>query len=289
MFKYLLNRLVNYLLSLLDKDKLQELKDTNQEVYQEIKETPSLLGKIQVGINSTIDPESNKQKSDHSNIKIIERFLPPSQYVQDSTFKVNQVVLHHTAGGTAQSTIDYWLSNKERVCTTFIIDRDGSIFQCLPLEKCWGYHLYVGFSGNKIDRNYKKLSSKYDAQSIGIEICNYGFLTKQGDSFINYVGKTISKDKVTKLDTPYKEYLYWEKYTDKQIESVEKLLLFLLSEYPILKTGLKTDYSTFGSIDKDALDLKPGIYSHVNFRTDKFDTYPDSDLINMLNKLHTKI
>lgn len=248
---------------------------TNEDVYTEIKETPPV---VKEEIKTIIEPVATK-------LNIIQKLLPPNQYVQDSKFKINQIYLHHSAGGSAESTINYWLSNRERISTHFIIDRDGTIYQCIPLEKAWGYHLYVASPGNKIDRKYKKLSSQYDAQSVGVELANYGYVNFVDGKFVNYVGKLIHHDRIVKLDKPCKGYYYWEDYTQEQVNSLKSLLLFLLEEYPILKQGLKEDYSKLDEIDINALDMKPGIYSHQNVRQDKFDVFSSPRLIEMLNSL----
>lgn len=276
--------------------KKKEQVQVNEQVYQEIKNTPkveeilpveSVEPKIEEPVNQTINPV--QEHLNQSNLKIIQQLLPPNQYVQDSKFKVQQVYLHHTAGGTAQSTINYWLSNKERISTHYIIDRDGTIYQCIPLEKAWGYHLYVASPGNKIDRKYKKLGSKYDAQSIGIELASYGYVNFIDGKFVNYVGKLIHHDRVVKLDKPCKGYSYWEDYTEDQVKALELLLLHLLQEYPILQHGMKEDYSNLDEIDLDALEMKPGIYSHQNVRSDKYDVVPSPRLIKMLNSLKANI
>lgn len=264
-----------------------EQKQVNEEVYQEIKETPEPnkvepLPLIQEPVNQ---PKQMKE------FKIIQKLLPPSQYVQDSKFVPKSIVLHHTNGHSAQSTFNYWLSNKERIATHFLIDRDGSIYQCIPLDKCWGYHLYVAAPDNKISREYKKLASAYDKQSIGIELCNISQLVPYENKFLDTYGK-VFKDhsKITKLDKPFRGYEYWESYTKEQLDSLEFLLLDLIDNYPIIGTGLKDDYSNEFDISLDALNMKPGVYFHVNYRTGtKWDLYPHPELIKMLNNLKNKI
>lgn len=256
-----------------------------EEPKESVHNTEDIPSQVELPkVNPIQEPVSTKP--DLSKLKIIDNFLPLNSYVQDSKFVVNQIVLHHTAGGSAESTINYWMSDKQRVATHFIIDRDGTVYQCIPLEKSWGYHLYVGSPGNKIDTKYKKLGQKYDSQSVGIELCNYGYLNFVQGKFVNYVGKLIHSNRVINIPN-YKGYSYWEDYTNEQIESLNLLLLKLLEEYPGIKQGLKQDYSLIGEIDKDALDMKPGIYSHVNYRTDKFDIYPNPKIIKMLNDLNS--
>ena len=56
-------------------------------------------------------------------------------------FPKSQVYLHHTAGtGQGQDVYRWWGSDKPRVATCVIIDRDGTIKQGFS-SKYWAYHL----------------------------------------------------------------------------------------------------------------------------------------------------
>jgi hypothetical protein len=72
-----------------------------------------------------------------------------------------------------------------------------------------------------------------DKTSIGIEVCNWGPITKKGTKFYNYVGGEIPKDQVTELDKPYKGYKLWHSYTDEQIASIKDLLMLWSTKYGI--------------------------------------------------------
>lgn len=229
--------------------------------------------------------ETKPQLPPMPKLNIIKKFLEPSQYVNGVTNKTG-IVLHHTVGGTLDSTWNFWQNQKERVATHFIIDRDGTIVQCFPLEN-WAFHIYIGSPGNNIAREHKQKSSLYDRSLIGIELCSYGPLSLRNDNYITVYNKQIPKDKVETLQ--YRGFNYWEKYTDKQIEALELLLIDLINKHPKIKSSLKTDYSDIFNISEKALNLEPGIWSHTSLRTDKSDCYPDKSLVNMLNNLKQKV
>lgn len=201
--------------------------------------------------------------------------LNKGQFIKGSNF--NSVCIHHTAGSSISSSIAWWNQTPERIATTFAIDRDGTTYQLFPLDH-WAYHLHVTAKANKVWSGYKKLN--HDKTSIGIELANWGQLTPRNGKFYNYLNREV-KD-VIKLDKPYKGFQYWEPYTKEQIESLRKLLLTLVDLYDI---PLKTDYKDIFEINKDALDMKPGIYSHTSYSTLKVDIFPDPKLLNMLNSL----
>jgi N-acetyl-anhydromuramyl-L-alanine amidase AmpD len=191
---------------------------------------------------------------------------------QETTKK--QIYLHHTAGGAdATSTFKFWESDPLNVGTCVAISRDGQIVQGFD-SKFWAYNLGLK-SSHFLGLPYKNL----DKSSIGIEICNWGYLVQKGTKFYNYVGKEV-KD-VCKLDTPYKGYQYFENYTTKQIESVRELLLLWRDKYAIDLTY----HEDIWQVTKRALSGKNGVYTHNSVRKDKIDVYPHPQLIEMLNDL----
>lgn len=205
----------------------------------------------------------------------------PSNYFKEETAK-KQVYLHHTAGnGDAEAVFRYWASTGERVATCVSIGNDGTIAQGFS-SKYWGYHLGLKqgvFSANGI--KYQSL----DKLSIGVEICNWGYLKPVGEGknikYINYVGREVPKSQVTKLDKPFKGFTYWHSYTDEQIASLKELLIYWNDTYEI-----PLDYNEdIWAICPRALAAEPGVYTHNSVRKDKFDVYPHPALIEMLKSL----
>lgn len=186
----------------------------------------------------------------------------------------SQIYLHHTAGGAdATSTFKFWEADAVNVATCVAISRDGQIVQGFD-SKYWAFHLGLKST------HFKGLPYiNLDKCSIGIEICNWGYLVQKGTKFYNYVGKEV-KD-VCKLETPYKGYQYFENYTTQQIESVRELLLLWRNKYAIDLTYNEDIWQ----VTKRALSGKNGVFTHNSVRQDKIDVYPHPQLIAMLNDL----
>ena len=169
-----------------------------------------------------------------------------------------------------------------KVGTHFVIGRksstsndnlwDGKILKAYD-DIYWSYHL-------GINKNSEELNSK----SIGIEICNYGPLTLGKDSrFYNYVNKPINESDVVELETTFRGYKYWEKYTDSQIESLRKLIIYLKDRWAIeIETGI---YNKEWFEYNDKWFSTGGLRTHTQVRKDKFDMSPQPNLIQMLNSL----
>lgn len=222
-------------------------------------------------------PETKSELMPELILDIKQNILPKGQYVNEVT-KKNQIVIHHTSGGSLDSTITWWKQSKERIGTHFIIDRDGTVVQTIPLEN-WAYHLGVSMSGNKVSQEYKRKDLSLNKSSIGIELCSWGGLTKKGDKFYTYVNREIDSNKVDEIST-FRGYSFFEKYSPEQLASLKKLVEQLAKDHEIPINSLTFD------ININALSGKSGIFTHVEYRTDKSDCYPSKDLIQMFNSFN---
>lgn len=211
--------------------------------------------------------------------------LAESQYFKTDV-KKNQIVLHHTAGNSSGvATIQNWNNDdRGRIATCVTISGagknsvDGEICQAFS-SKHWAYHLGVK---QEVFRAYKVPYTELDKHAIGIEICNWGQLEKRGDKFYSYVDREIPADAVTELETPYKGYKYFHRYTDAQIESVKNLLTYWKDQYNI---NLTFNYDQFFTVNTKALSGENGLYTHNSYRKDKVDIYPCPRMILMLKTL----
>ena len=233
-------------------------------------------------------------------LKIYDNLLTDEEYYKEEISK-NTLWLHHTAGGSRPDwTIGGWekdfqkdengnaeldSSGKQipvRVGTQYVIGRrssssddkswDGKILRAFD-DKYWAYHL-------GISRNSRMLNSR----SIGIEICNYGPLTLNNNGvFFNYVNRPIRENEVIELETPFRGYKYWEKYTDLQLENLRKLILHLSSKWGIQYDKGIYDLNWFEYNER--WFTTGGLRTHTQVRKDKFDLFPQPELIQVLNSL----
>lgn len=239
--------------------------------------------------------------TDGINLTIYDHQLSDDEYIREEV-KKDTIFLHHTAGGSRPDwSINGWekdyikdklgnpvfgpdgLPQPLKVGTSYVIGRksstsdeniwDGKILRAFD-DKFWAYHL--GISSNN--------SLQLNSGSVAIEFCNYGPLTVGKDGrFYNWVNKPINEKEVVKLDKPFRGYEYYERYTDAQLESGRNLIIHLINKYGIkIEGGIYNekwfDYST--SWMKNG-----GIRSHGQVRRDKFDLFPQKEMIQMLNSL----
>lgn len=234
------------------------------------------------------------------NFMIYDCLLTDEEYNKVEVRK-ETIYLHHTAGGSRPDwSIGAWekdyLKDKKgnpvldkngnmiplKVGTQYVIGRkssstgdtlwDGKILRAFD-DRYWAYHLGITTKNDELN-----------SKSIGIEICNYGPLTIGKDGkFYNYVNKPIMESEVVELETPFRGYKYWERYTDSQIESTRKLILYLQNRWGIeIEKGIYNekwfDYDT-------KWFTNGGLRSHTQVRRDKFDIFPQKEMIQMLNSL----
>ena len=186
--------------------------------------------------------------------------LSDNEYFPNRTPK-DTIYLHHTEGSHRPDlTIDYWdrdrnsVGTRVRVSTAYVIggtstrncddSYDGKIYEAFD-PSYWSHHLGIK------NKNNTFLNQK----SIGIEICNYGSLSKTSDGrFFNSVKCEIPKKFVTELDSPFRGSLYYHSYTPAQIESLRKLLIYLSDKFEIdLKRGIPRE------IEKSNLTIPPNL------------------------------
>lgn len=233
-------------------------------------------------------------------LMIYDCLLTDEEYIKTEV-KKETIWLHHTAGGSRPDwTVGGWekdfVKDKKgnpvldkngnpiplKVGTQFVIGRkssstgddtwDGKVIRAFD-DRYWAYHL-------GINTKNEELNSK----SVAIEICNYGYLTQGRDGkFYNYVNKPVMDSEVVKLDKPFRGFQYWEKYTDAQIESTRKLILYLQNRWGIeIQKGIYNE--TWFEYNKVWFE-NGGIRSHTQVRTDKVDIFPQKEMMQMLNSL----
>lgn len=216
--------------------------------------------------------------------------IPDNQYVKEVTQKT-QLYLHHTAGNNdPYSARGWWMSTKEAVSTSFLIGRqytprkdgkvwkDGDVIQCFS-TKYWGWHL--GLKAKHLIPG-GQTSSQLNKNSIGIEICNWGYLKLKDGKFYTYAGTTVHESDVVELATPFRGFKYYERYTDAQIESTRNILIYCNKVWGI---DIKYKGDSIFDIDSRALNGENGVWTHCSVRPDKFDIFPQKEMIEMLRSL----
>jgi N-acetyl-anhydromuramyl-L-alanine amidase AmpD len=247
-----------------------------------------------LGIDTDIDTTAEETEYVTKDGLIIDRqYLDKNQYVRDyGKIEPLGFFIHHTAGwDNPYSTIRSWNNDSRgRIATQYCIGGtnvkgkpskyDGVVVECFPNN-------YLGWHLGKVG------SHKISKFSGGVELNNFGYLNKKGGKYYTYVGTEVKEEFVCDLGYEFRGKRYWHAYSDKQIESLRLLLLHLKDIYPkmdlvngipkMLKDGV--DPKDAFEFNSDAYNAKQfGLWSHTNVRKDKFDCFPQAELVKMLKE-----
>jgi N-acetylmuramoyl-L-alanine amidase len=155
------------------------------------------------------------------NIKFVKS---PTHSGEFKAGNLDSIVLHYTAGPSADSAIKTMTNPKVKASAHLIIGRDGSITQLVPFN-------IVAWHAGKSTYNSR---TGYNNYSIGIELVNVGFLSKSGDTFRSVYGRTINPSDVIKATHRNQSApKYWQTYTNEQIDAIEDVCRLLIDTYKI--------------------------------------------------------
>lgn len=242
--------------------KLSEIKEVKQVNPDKFKED----------LNKAMDKVTHLDQVIETPLIIKDMFLNKGQWVNEKVNKT-QIVVHHSVGSSVQSLFNWWNMSKERVATALSIDKDGTIYRHFPEDE-WAYHLYINAKTNRVGTGLKRFAIQREKDSIGIELINAGGLIKKDKWYSSYNSPV---EDVYEID--YRGFKAFEKYTDEQMRSLKKLIEHLSNKFNIPITNLTFD------INDDALKGKPGVYGHINYRSEKSDPYEYPPLINLIKEL----
>lgn len=127
------------------------------------------------------------------------------------------LVIHFTAGASAESSIDWWRSSKA-ASAHLVIDRDGTIFQCRPFNRTAGH---AGVSEWRDPVTKEKFHSLNNC-SIGIELANGGDAYPTKFSSLQPVMARHKHGGIIKA---------WERYPEAQLKACREVSELLVKRY----------------------------------------------------------
>lgn len=210
--------------------------------------------------------------------------LPPGQFIDEPTHK-DLLVLHHTVGGSALSSVEWWKRDPKRVGTAFIIDRDGQIYQCFD-PNAWAYHLGLKGTNGSVDK-----------RSIGIELASEGGLIEK-DGVLYCFDRISQRTAFARLpieslpittnhfrNAVYDHgtiwrgaYRYFCRYGDQQMGSLVWLTNHILDLFPTIPR-----VTPEWEMVQHPIAYR-GVVGHHHFRKDKTDLHPGFDWKLMMTK-----
>ncbi len=164
------------------------------------------------------------------------------------------IVIHYTSGRDAESSVASLSDPNVRASAHVVVARDGRIFQLIPFNTiAW----HAGQSSYRFADG--TLREGFNQFSIGIEIDNAGILTKSGNVYSAWFGRTYEeKDVLKAIHRNERTPRFWHRFTETQITVVEELCRLLIKEYNIkhilgheeISPGRKVDPGPAFPLDK---------------------------------------
>lgn len=151
--------------------------------------------------------------------------------------------------------------------STFTVDRKGNVYQHFDVK------YYSDFVGSKF----------IDKKSITISLENKGWLDKDvlKDRYIDCVDN-IYKKRVNVFEKRWRNYNFWEPYTQKQLKETINLVAYLCEEYGINKKVVSHNTKV------DGIESFSGVAYRSNFFKEYTDVNPSFDFKKLKNKILEK-
>ena len=247
-------------------------------------EADGIVGPITMEAMDLLDAEPDPSHSTGDYTYDI-NWMSPGQYLSGIT-KKEYCFLHHTAGWhNPYKCINNWnKDSRGRIATEFVLGGqsvrgnddtyDGVMVQAFPTGH---YAWHLGKNGSQYMHNH----------SVGLEICNFGYL-KNGKT---YAGTTVAESQRVTLPKEFKGYKTWHRYSDAQIEATRDWILFIAERDNIdVRDGLQKWIKEEGA---DAFNWKSeayygkvkGLLAHSNTNKGKSDIYPMPEMMDMILSL----
>ena len=181
--------------------------------------------------------------------------------------KKSQIILTHTSRNVENylASLRYRYNGKFDKIPNYVITKKGQVLQLLNNIEHTNY-----FGETNINRN-----------SIIISLENLGWLEKQPleNNFVNwigdiYIGKTF--------DRKWRDYFFWDPYSEKQIDSLSKICKNIISDMKIQKEVIEHNTKING------IEKFEGIVTRSNFDSNFTDLSPAFDFENFRKKIENE-
>lgn len=213
----------------------------------------------------------------------------------------DKVFLHHTATKGNPYFVRDIFQRKNGVGTDFALggwadeegDYDGLLLQLYPNDTDWAYHInmlanFKPYSSAKKNRDHENRMAR---RTLAIEVCCLGYLEYSGGKFRPPSAKyiTVPEEQVIDYEKIYgkgyrfRGYRYYQRYSPKQINSLE---IWLRASLKYI--GKEMDKVTYDERWFDycweAVYGRRTVMTHTQVRS-KSDMHPQPELLDMLSRV----
>jgi N-acetyl-anhydromuramyl-L-alanine amidase AmpD len=164
-----------------------------------------------------------------------------------------QIILTHTSRDVEEylTSLKYRMNGKFPRIPHYVVAKDGSVIQTLSEEQYSDFFYY----------------SQINEQSIIVSLENLGWLEKVPlkDQYTNWIGNIY---KGVPYEKKWRDYFFWDPYTETQLISTAELCINLIKENKIERKCVGHNTQIEG------IEKFGGIVSHSNFSKNFTDVSP---------------
>ena len=188
-----------------------------------------------------------------------EKYKLTEKNYHKETYDKTQIIIGHTYQKDMlhYASWIYRLNGKNKKTATFTITKEGDIYQHYdPIY-------YSTFVNNQQDK-----------ASISIVLENLGWFKKDAmiDRYVDWLGNSHKKNNEEVLNKRWRNYAYWDRYSENQLKSLTELISNLCQQYNISK-----DFVGHNVFDEN-VDLFKGITFRSNYYQESTDVSPAFDM-----------
>jgi N-acetyl-anhydromuramyl-L-alanine amidase AmpD len=178
--------------------------------------------------------------------------------------KKNQIILAHTSRNATDylNSLKYRYNGKYKKIPNYLITREGKIIKLLENIEHSDY-----FVETNVNRN-----------AIIISLENLGWLQKEQlrNYYVNWIGDIYKGET---FDKKWRDYFFWQPYTEEQINSTVQLCVELFEEMKIKSNVIGHNTKITG------IEKYEGVVTRSNFDVSYNDVNPSFNFEKFLNKI----
>jgi hypothetical protein len=191
--------------------------------------------------------------------------LPATEHFPRAERKTG-IAIHHTVGGSAASTLNWWRTDRQMVGTAYLIERNGTVHEVFD-PAAWAWQFGLPWAPAK--------KARFEKRFVGIEIASEGGLREVGGKLYCFdrVSARTEKPRDGAFDfgRDYRGYRWFDRYEPAQVDALCGLIDHLCDRFSIPRRAPDRFIDFYG----EALDDFEGIIGHAMVRMDKTDPLPD--------------
>jgi N-acetyl-anhydromuramyl-L-alanine amidase AmpD len=132
---------------------------------------------------------------------------------------ITAIIYHYTAGSSLNGAVNWFARQDSKVSAHYVVGKNGEIVQMVPLDKA-AWHAGKSVLAGKRGVNLF---------SVGIEIVNWGRLTRRGNQYFTHSGKPYYGKPPIQIGAQY-----WEPFTAAQYKTIAWLTRHLILRIPTI-------------------------------------------------------